>query len=474
MRKLILPILLACSLGAFIAHANTKRSTTGTAADVNSVIAAAASGDVIQWPLNASLTYNSGDTVSLSGKWLILDMNGSTITRGTGTSLFFQISNAAGGQTRITSGTLKQAVGSAEMVQWGGVFTNPYFRTDHLTMIGDPTVGSQLLMEFYTAWGLVDHCAFSAPTNSEMLHNNAYGPGDATGWGDDITAGTTDQVIIENNTFTNNDPNLLTTNPAYFFGNSGLQGYYGSRTTMRHNVFFMSQVDFHGGSLGARWFELYSNEFQVIANGNQDKYIEVRSGTGFVYSNTKTGATNLGLGQLFFDLLGGDSATYPPFAGKNEVLTPGYIYSNGSGGNMPIATSYSTPTYYLTSAPGGYVPAAYPFDESANIIVPTSLAAGSPGTTTIPLTWTYTGPALESFTVQISTDNATWTTDGTASAGATSYTSSGRLPGTKYYYRIAAVDSNGTSTFTASVNATTTGGAMPVAGRAPRPLFPQF
>src|SRR5262249_5758484 len=146
--------------------------------------------------------------------------------------------------------------------------------------------------------GLIDHNSFNAPTNSEMIHQLGLGPSDNSGWTDDIIPGSSNAVYIEDNTFKNNDPSLVTSNPAYFWGNSAIQGYYGARTVLRYNNFSMSQIDMHGGVIGARWWEVYDNTWSVVTNGNQDRYIGMRAGSGVIFNNHETGSTNLGGGAI--------------------------------------------------------------------------------------------------------------------------------------------------------------------------------
>jgi hypothetical protein len=48
-------------------------------------------------------------------------------------------------------------------------------------------------------------------------------------------------------------------------GNSAVQSYNGARTVFRHNSLDFSQVDQHGtnGNIGARWWEIYDNTFNI-------------------------------------------------------------------------------------------------------------------------------------------------------------------------------------------------------------------
>ena len=99
-------------------------------------------------------------------------------------------------------------------------------------------------------------------------------------------------VYIETNTFTFN----ATGNPAYFWGTSAVQSYYGARTVFRYNTLNNAQVDQHGtcGSIGARWWEIYNNTFNVVVNGNQSTYMALRDGAGVVFNNHVSDPQNNG------------------------------------------------------------------------------------------------------------------------------------------------------------------------------------
>lgn len=104
-------------------------------------------------------------------------------------------------------------------------------------------------------------------------------------------------------------------------------------------------------------------------------------------------------------------------------------------------------------------------------IAPTGLTVTNPaGTTSAALSWTAPtdngGSAITGYRVQRSTDNVTWTTvvSNTGSTS-TSYTNTGLVNGTKYYFRVAALNAvattagtNYSSQYTASSNITIVAG----------------
>lgn len=447
---------LLWGLGAAAAY-GTLYTTDGTVADTQAKINTSANGDTVQLPLNGSFTWSGG--VTISGKGITFDLNGSTLTRGTGTTTFIAVTNNTGASTRVTNGTMVQNVTGAFLVTFDGSFTSQFFRLDHCTLTGGSGTGGQFLVNTGQAWGVIDHCTLAAPTNSEMIHNSSYGAGNTTGWYDTVTAGGVNAVYIEGNSFTNNN---VSGNPAYYFGNSAMQGYYGCRTVFRYNSLYMSQVDQHGGTISARWWEVYENTFTVATNGNQSSYADLRGGSGVVFNNYLVG-TNLGSGAIHLGPdVGGDDNTYHVGLGKALVSDPAYVWNNAAGMTVTDSAPVVLNTDYFKSAKAGYTAYVYPYPWSA-LTTPTVGTAAALSSVSIQFTWTYTGPALETFTIQRSTNNSTWSTDGTAIAGATSYNSVGLANGTLYYYRVAAVDSNGTSSYSASASATTQAGvASPI------------
>jgi hypothetical protein len=174
--------------------------------------------------------------------------------------------------------------------------------------------------------GLIDHNTFTGGAASEMIHNLGVG---ASGWTDSLTPGSATMLFVEDNTFTY----AASGNPAYFWGSSAIQSYYGARTVVRHNTLNMCQVDQHGtaGMVGARWWEIYENTFNVVANGNQSNYMALRAGSGVIFNNHKTGSANQGAGTV--ELVEEDSgypALYQIGRGINQQLSPTYVWGNDS------------------------------------------------------------------------------------------------------------------------------------------------
>jgi hypothetical protein len=99
---------------------------------------------------------------------------------------------------------------------------------------------------------------------------------------------------------------------------------------------------------------------------------------------------------------------------------------------------------FFVSSPPAATPAA-----------PTNPSATALSSTVIEIGWTNNATNQTGFPIEMSTDDATWNVIATAGQSATSYNVGGLLPYTLYYFRVAASNGAGTSSYTSSVNATT-------------------
>jgi len=370
----ILAVLLFLSLGFFYFTKNSAaaiiNATSCLQVDVQNAINVASDGDVVVVP-KGSCTWTS--TVNIPNlKGITIDGNGVTIN---GQIILNQNTNTS---TRITRFNFTKN----NTVRVFGSKASAPFRIDHNTFTSVDG-GSTLLEVSGNAPGLIDNNSFNSPLNSEIIHNMGLGASDDSGWSDDIIPGSPDAVYLEDNTFTNNDPGLLTENPAYFWGNSAIQSYYGSRTVVRHNKMIMSQIDQHGtpGMIGARWWEIYENTFDNVKNGSQCCYMSIRAGSGVIFNNHKIGYSNP------WDVLGtiglieedpGYPALYQIGRGKNQVLDPAYVWSNdvtmvvGSGSANVVVNR----DFYLSARPG-YIPYTYPHPlQGVSDITPPSAPTG--------------------------------------------------------------------------------------------------
>jgi hypothetical protein len=107
----------------------------------------------------------------------------------------------------------------------------------------------------------------------------------STGWSDDSSIGTANNVFIEDCTFTNDS---ATQSSVFAF-----QMNYSGRVVFRHNTITNLAWDCHGAgenTRGGRSWEIYNNSW-TYQTGYYIQYIVLRGGTGVVYSNTRTDNT---------------------------------------------------------------------------------------------------------------------------------------------------------------------------------------
>jgi len=372
------------------AHANTIAAASCSQTDVQNAVNSASTGDTVQVPGPCTAAWSSQVSIpNTKGITVIGGIGGTTIL----TNIGFSLSQNASSSSRISGFTFTSpgdGNGGARAIITSGSSTSAPFRIDHNTFTN--AAQSVFVATQGNAPGVIDHNVFTGGAASEMIHNLAVG---AAGWTDNVTPGGPQMLFVEDNTFTFN----ASGNPAYYWGSSALQAYYGARTVFRHNILNMCQVDQHGtaGNIGARWWEIYENTFNVILNGNQSDYVHLRAGSGVVFNNHKTGATNLGAGNI--ELVEEDTgypALYQIGRGINQNLSPAYVWGNdssmtvvGTSSNVvqgrdffvsttqpatlvrwELSTDSSSTTY-------SYVPYPYPhpLQNASSVAAPTSVAA---------------------------------------------------------------------------------------------------
>lgn len=368
------------------------------AAQLQAAIGLCAAGDTAQMPSSPSSATWDSSGVSIAGSLYIkLDLNGWTVTRGTGTTTMFGFDTNSGGSTRITNGTIvSNSVSDILTINPNNLDptnANPKWRLDHLAISG--TTSGATPHELYGGWGVIDHCTFNFPGNSEMLHFNGAASNNTTSnafWNLVVTPGSGNMIICEDCTFTNGDP----TNVA-FLGCSAMQSYYGAIFAFRYNALTYAQVDMHGtpGNVGARWGEFYGLTFTIPSGGthNQSNVADIRGGSGVSFNNGMVNSVgNSGAGawgfreedtgaypELWQPGRGKDSI-FPPVTGADQALVPFYCW----GSSYKTGPSSTTPTYCVdgrdffsaTQRPN-YTPYQYPALGS----YPVSATINAAGTT---------------------------------------------------------------------------------------------
>jgi hypothetical protein len=341
-RVLVVKVFGLSALIAFSANAATYNSN-GSVSDIQAKINSAANGDSVTVPAGSftwSGTFINGKGITLQGAGI-----GVTIIHAPNT---WQINNSP---------------------------ADPPFRVTGFTFDNGGVSKALLLRITGNGPGLIDHCYFS-DDGGEMIHNEALGASDASGWSDAITPGSAQFVYFEDCTFNN------ASQGAYFYGCSALQSYYGARTCIRHCIFNYCQIDAHGtaGMIGARWYEYYNNTFWTPSGGNQSSYIVCRAGSGVIFNNITTGGPNKGGGNIY--CYEEDTGSYPQLYqvghGINQHYSPLYIWNNpsmpaGGDGNLvqlgrDLFVSTSQPANMIrwengsdtASTTFNYVPYTYP------------------------------------------------------------------------------------------------------------------
>jgi hypothetical protein len=356
------------SLVCVEANAAVVIAVNCTSAAVQNAINAASSGDTVQLPGSCSATWSTAVSIP-NTKGLVLNGNGATIARSGSLLISLSVNNSA--PSRITGFAFTDPNSSSVgyfVTVGGGNETSAKFRIDHCTFTG--LNGGVHIRISDSAYGVIDHNTFTWSNGIEVIHNEGYGSSSTAGWTNDVFPGSASAVYIEDNTFINQTSG----NPAYFRGASAVQAYYGARTVIRHNAMTMAHVDQHGtaGMIGARWWEIYDNTFNIVPNGNQSDYMRLRAGSGVIFNNHAVGSENLGSGVI--ELLEEDTgypALYQVGRGKNQVLDPAYVWNNDS--DMPVGSGSSNVQegrdYFLLPKPG-YIPYTYPHPLATQGMVP--------------------------------------------------------------------------------------------------------
>jgi len=361
MEKWLLTLFILLSIP--LAYAATIEADSCSQAHVQAAIDSAATGDTVMVP-GGSCSWSSGVSIP-SSKGITLDGGGAVIS----------------GSIRLDQGTATSRITNfrfigQESVFIGGSKTSAPFRIDK-NIFESNQGGSVLLTTFGNGPGLIDHNQFLAPTNSEMIHNMGMGASSDAGWKDDVVPGSPDAVYIEDNEFINNDPSFGTANPAYHWGSSAIQSYYGARTVFRHNYLLMSHVDQHGtgGMIGARWWEIYENTFSTdVPHASQCCFITLRAGSGVVFNNHHIGENLYGHSIDLYEEDTGYPALYQVGRGKNQVLEPAYLWGNDDffsiGSQTPDMVQEGR-DYHIAQKPG-YTPYTYPHPlrQTSNDIIP--------------------------------------------------------------------------------------------------------
>lgn len=340
---------------------------SGSRDDVQNAIDAAADLDIVKLPASCSATWTSMVTFT---KAIKLDLNGCTITRNIANSdPLVSFSPPAGKRARVTNGAMN---GGSTGTGFKGRYVEARdegthtgrFRIDHLQF---GSASGSINVRIGDVLGVTDHCAFADSSPNEFIHVEAWGPGDAAGWSDDVVPGSEPMVFTEDNTF-------AWTAGTSAGANAAIQHYYGARAVFRHNTVSDAVVDVHGNTpRKGRWIEIYENDW--YRDVNLSKTVQLRGGSGVIFGNrlhNKAGAGGSATCELWIEEGGAYPILDQPGRGKDQTLEPVHIWSNqaldegGGSGGFVVGISEATNGSiqlgrdYELSPRSGYVPFTYP------------------------------------------------------------------------------------------------------------------
>ena len=154
-----------------------------------------------------------------------------------------------------------------------------------------------------------------------------------------------------------------------------------------------------------------------------------------------------------------ERASSSAFTGATAIALPAGATSYADTGRT-AATTY----WYRVRAMNGTTPSTWSAAISATTpaapvpapAAPTGLAATTPSTTQVSLSWVDNATNETGYVLERAATNAfTGATAINLAAGATSYADTGRTAGTTYWYRVRAVNATGPSAWSTAISATT-------------------
>jgi hypothetical protein len=274
MKRLLIFLLILCGSAA----ATTRTAASCSASDVQTTINASTDGDTVLLPASTSCA-----TLGAAASWT------SNVNITTGITLNGQgayVNIGTGGALNVTADAIANTV--IENFNFGGGFRNgdcpvaltSTLSTDLIRFTGntftDPgTAGGPITQVCTGNYGptLIDHNTFTEViAANEVIH--ILGP---TVWSGDFTPGTATMVYIETNTFTESHS---AADPC-----KAEEAFQGTRFVFRYNTLDYCWLDAHDGGNGARWYEIYQNQYIFPAGSNNLGTGQLRGGSGLVYSN---------------------------------------------------------------------------------------------------------------------------------------------------------------------------------------------
>ena len=316
---------------AFLLSSGVSRAAIFNAAsvaysDVSTAVALASPGDTVLLP---SGTATWSQQLVLNGVSLI----------GAGTNATFIVDevprvnngvpliviNATSRLTEVSEFTIEAGVTNTSYNYNGEISVSgdlpACWRIDHVFFAGPY---AKAILSYGNPFAVVDHCFFVM--RAEGVLNYADGYGD-TNWATPPNYGGSNMVYVEDCTFTN-----IVGYPA-----GVIDGDAGSDIVFRHCAVLNDFWANHGTESSDRYrsmrkYEIYDNTF-VDANGFTWA-IQLRGGTGVIFSNTATGYNNL-CGMFNYR----DGESFVPWGGAS-----GYNPWDSNDGTMYLTGTNSGPT----------------------------------------------------------------------------------------------------------------------------------
>lgn len=348
--RLVAAVMIIGGAGTLVYHVrkpppqggNVITASSCSSSDVQSAIGSSVTGDTVELPAPCSATWDPGAVTIPDTKAITLDGNGAVITRSDSSSNVpvIQVTAHASEVTRVTEMDMRY-VGTNANGAFLDVYTSlsdtaaPLFRVDHNTFNSNNVYQLRIIGAGH---GLIDHNTFLWSGNNEVIHILGWGPGDTTGWSNDVYPGTERMTYVEDNTFINSaNPNWLSGKTAAF---------YGARSVFRFNTLHMTTIDNHGtgGSVGARWWEIYKNNFTVGDGEEIGRFIQQRAGSGVIFDNPSPAEEGDAQDLTLWEEDTGYPAAYqigrgkctgsPCTSGSNQSLEPAYIWLKDA--DMPL------------------------------------------------------------------------------------------------------------------------------------------
>ena len=332
--RVILSLLLSCSVAMGWSKDGTTYTTDGSQSDVTSAISDASAGDTVSVPAGSFTWGASASYVSI---------NKAITLQGAGTNTVINISSTGGTYTSATVRLTATGAVLADMqfVQSGSAATTAIsgstangWRVTGIDHVGAATQGYFL---YYSTYGLIDNCTISGGSSSNEL---IFGRGPTDSWQTASSMGTTNAVYVEDCTF---------------YGSGYVcDANSNARMVVRFNLITgaSQKVDGHGKASnnparGVRHMEVYNNHWTDTTL--YTVAIEMRGGTGRLFNNV---ADISGNGSWFYLTEYGSTALWPNFT--NIYQTPDYYpVDDQIGVGIDPKTAASEPMYLWNNLKDG-------------------------------------------------------------------------------------------------------------------------